>query len=187
MTKPAVFSSAIAPFRFVFFMWVSFIVEFILPGLEIYGIHPRSVIGLVGIFTSPFIHHDLYHLISNTIPLLFLGGVIYFFYKGIASIIFYRSFFWTNVAVWLFAGSNTNHIGASGIVYAFAVFLIFFGIFYRDFWSIVISVIVFAMYGGIFYGMLPFGIADNISWESHLSGALVGLYSAIDLSRKNKR
>jgi len=87
--------------------------------------------------------------------------------------------------VWLFGRPLSTHIGASGVVYALAFFLIFFGLFYRDFRSLAISVIVLLMYGGLFYGILP---ADpNISWESHLGGALVGVATAIMLSKKYKR
>jgi membrane associated rhomboid family serine protease len=40
------------------------------------------------------------------------------------------------------------------------------------------------MYGGIFYGVLP--TDPGISWESHLSGAIVGVATAIDLRDKVK-
>src|SRR5690606_41815641 len=79
--------------------------------------------------------------------------------------------------------SSDLHIGASGIVYALAFFLIFFGVFYRDFRSLIITVVVFLLYGGVFYGILPGD--PHVSWESHLAGALVGIGSALTLSRKS--
>jgi membrane associated rhomboid family serine protease len=178
-------SSTATPFRIVFLMWLVFTLEFVY-GWQIspFGIVPRSVIGLIGIFTAPLIHGSLPHLISNTLPLLFLGSVIVFFYGGIGSTVFFRAYFWTNILVWLFGRTGSNHIGASGIVYALAFFLIFFGFFRRDFRSLIISICILALYGGIFFGILPHD--PRVSWESHLAGALVGIATALHLSKFKK-
>jgi membrane associated rhomboid family serine protease len=108
---------------------------------------------------------------------------LFFFYPRIAGTVFFRAYFWTNLLVWLF-GRPSNHIGASGIVYALAFFLIFFGVFRRDIRSILISAITLILYGSVFYGVLPGD--PRISWESHLGGALVGIYSAITFSAKRR-
>jgi membrane associated rhomboid family serine protease len=123
------------------------------------------------------------HLVSNTIPLLFLGSLLFFFYGRIGGAVFFRSYFWTNLLVWLFA-RPANHIGASGVVYALAFFLIFFGIFRRDVISILISVLTLLLYGSVFYGILP--TDPRVSWESHFAGALVGVTSAITFSDKKR-
>ena len=186
MGRSSLFGSSVVPFRLVFLMWLSYTLEFFYGwNLSAFGIIPRSLFGLIGIFTAPLIHGNLLHLISNTIPLLFLGSVLYFFYAPFAPTVFYRSYFWTNLLVWLFAWPGSIHIGASGVVYSIAFFLIFFGIFYRDFRSLIISIVVLVMYGGLFYGILPSD--PHISWESHLAGALVGVSTAITLSMKRKR
>lgn len=178
------FGSSVVPFRFVFLMWAVFYLELVFSvPFSVFGIEPRTTIGLVGIITAPFIHGDYLHLISNSIPLLFLGFVLYFFYPRIGGVVFLRSFFWTNFLVWLFA-RPANHIGASGLVYGLAFFLIFFGIFRRDFVSIFISIVVLVSYGSVFYGVLPSD--PRISWESHLAGALVGIYTAITFSKQKK-
>ena len=182
MPSHSFFSSSVVPFRLVFLMWAVFYVEIMVPiNLTGLGIIPRTFVGLIGIFTAPFIHGDLLHLISNTIPLLFLGSVLYFFYGKIGGPVFFRAYIWTNVLVWLFA-RPANHIGASGLVYALAFFLMFFGLFRRDFISIFISLIVLLLYGGIFYGVLPTN--PQVSWESHFAGAIVGIASAITYSKK---
>lgn len=180
----SVIGSSVVPFRLVFLMWLSFFLEANYNWqISQYGIEPRTLKGLIGIFVSPVIHGDVFHLISNTIPLLFLGATIFFFYENIAGIIFFRSYFWTNAMVWLFA-RPANHIGASGVVYGLAFFLIFFGLFRRDLRSILISVLIIALYGSIFYGVLPGD--PRVSWESHLGGALVGIISAITFSTKKR-
>jgi membrane associated rhomboid family serine protease len=164
-------------------MWIVFYLEFIFP-LANFGIVPRTPIGLIGIITAPVLHASFSHLISNSVPLLFLGSVLFFFYPKIGGIVFTRCYFLTNVLVWMFAWRESNHIGASGLVYGLAFFLIFFGIFRRDFISILISVVILLMYGGIFYGVLPSD--PRISWESHLSGALVGIFTAVTFSSKKQ-
>jgi len=183
-SEPSVFGSSVVPFRLVFLMWAAFYAEYMigLP-LSAFGIFPRTLHGLIGIFTAPLIHGDILHLASNTVPLLFLGVVLFFFYNQIGGQVFFRAYFWTNGLVWLFA-RPANHIGASGVVYALAFFLIFFGLFRRDFLSIFISVIVLLLYGGVFYGVLP--TDPRVSWESHFAGALVGIGSAITFSSKKK-
>ena len=164
-------------------MWVVFYLEFILP-LANFGIVPRDSIGLIGIVSAPLLHGSLSHLVSNSVPLLFLGTVLFFFYPRIGGIVFIRCYFLTNILVWLFALRASNHIGASGLVYGLAFFLIFLGIFRRDFLSILISVVILLMYGGVFYGILPSD--PRISWESHLSGALVGIFTAVAFSSKKQ-
>ena len=183
MSSQSIFGSAVIPLRLIFLMWAIFYIEFIfsLP-LSAFGIVPRTTFGVIGIFTAPFLHGSFGHLVSNTLPLLFLGTIIFHFYGGIGTSVFLRSYFWTNILVWLFGRGEANHIGASGVVYGLAFFLIFFGFFRRDFLSIIISLVVLLLYGGVFYGVLP--TDPRVSWESHFAGALVGISTAITYSRK---
>ena len=167
-------------------MWAVFSFEFYFGyNLGWLGIRPRTATGLIGLITAPLLHDGLAHIISNTLPLLFLGSVIFFFYERIGGIVFFRCYFITNLLVWLFSPRDSYHIGASGLIYGLSSFLIFFGILRKDFWSLSISVVVFLMYGGIFYGVLPSD--PRISWESHLAGAIVGAATAFDLRKKNLR
>ncbi|MTI19543.1 rhomboid family intramembrane serine protease [Fulvivirga sp. RKSG066] len=163
-------------------MWLVFVIEgaFFL-NLGVFGIYPRTMFGLIGIVTAPVLHGDLLHLVSNTIPLMFLGVVLFFYYNKIATAVFLRCYFVTNILVWIFARPSL-HIGASGLVYGLASFLIFYGFFKRDLRSLIISVIVTMLYGGIFYGVLPSN--PMVSWESHLFGAAVGLWTAVSLRKK---
>ena len=99
--------------------------------------------------------------------MFFLGSVLYFFIADWGQV-FFRAYFWTNILVWLFA-RPANHIGASGVVYALAFFLIFFGLFRRDFLSLFISMVVIILYGRVFYGVLPTDPAfpGNHIWQEH--------------------
>ncbi len=169
-------SSIIPPLRLVFLMWLTFTIElYIRVDFGFLGILPRTVSGLIGIFTAPLVHGDLNHLISNTFPLLFLGAATFFFYPKVAVQVFLQCYFLTNLMVWLL-GREFYHIGASGLIYGLAAFLIASGIFKRDFRAILVSCIVLVVYGSIFFGLLP--SSASVSWESHLFGALIGLAGA---------
>lgn len=165
-------------------MWLVFTVQFFNDiDLSRFGIIPRTAWGLIGIVTGPMIHGNITHLMSNTIPLLFLGGTLFFFYNRIGTIVFFRCYFITNILVWLFSPRISPHIGASGLIYGLSAFLIFFGLLRKDIMSILISITVIILYGGIFYGILPTN--PMISWESHLAGTVVGTVSAFGL--RNRR
>jgi membrane associated rhomboid family serine protease len=162
-------------------MWAVFALGLILPfDLAVLGIYPRSFEGMIGILLAPLIHGSLVHLISNSLPLLFLGIVLFLFYDRIAKQVFFQCYFFTNILVWIFARPSL-HIGASGLVYGIAAFLIFFGLFRKDFKSIAISIVILLLYGVLEYGILP--QQPGVSWESHLMGGLVGLTTAAQLSK----
>jgi len=171
-------------FRFVFIMWVVFSIQFFLHiNLNGFGILPRTLPGMVGILTAPLIHGNSVHILSNTIPLLFLGWTLFFFYESIARQIFIICYLVTNLLVWIFARPSL-HIGASGLVYGIACFLIFYGFFKKDFKSLIISVIILFFYGSMVYGIFP--NQPGISWESHLIGAIVGGYAAMYFARNRQ-
>lgn len=139
------------------------------------GILPRNLIGLIGIFTSPLIHSDFSHLISNSFPLILLGFGIFYFYPKSAYKVLAFVYFCTGILVWLFA-REVYHVGASGIVYAFVSYLFFNGLFRRDVRSITLSLIVVFLYGGLVWGIFP--LEEGVSWESHLFGAVSGMLAS---------
>lgn len=167
---------------FVVVMWIVFILNVLTPFFDfnILGIRPRNPGGLVGIVASPFLHGSLVHIISNTVPLFVLMLILFIFYEKIAIQVLCIIYFGTGLLVWI-AATNAIHIGASGVVYGLAGFLFVIGFFRKDFKSIVISVVVILLYGGLVWGILP--VRGYISWESHLFGALTGVFAAY-ISRK---
>ena len=169
--------SLIFPLFFIFLIWMVKIVEV---GLELdftsYGIYPHKLKGIFGIITAPFIHADFSHLINNSIPLFILSAGIFYFYSPIAYRVFFLTWIITGVWVWLSA-REAYHIGASGLIYGFAFFLFFSGVFRKDVRLMAISILVVFLYGSIVWGIFPFFV--QISWESHLMGAVAGLFLAI--------
>ncbi len=162
------------PFRLVFLMWLTFTVQYYTQwNLFFLGVSPRNLFGLIGIITGPLIHGGFYHILSNSAPILFLGTVLFFFYNKIGKFVFFGSYFLPNIFVWLFSQRQTFHIGASGMVYALAAFLMVYGMLKREFFSMLVAIVVTMIYGSIFlYGLLPGDV--SISWESHLAGAVAG-------------
>ena len=175
--------SVVVPARLVLLMWLVYFFEITWQvDLSYFGTYPRTIPGLLGIICSPLLHGSFWHLTSNTLPLLFLGTTLYFIYGKFADQVFFYCYFMTGALVWLLARPSF-HLGASGLIYGLAFFLIFFGFFRKDFLSLVISVIVLLMYGGLFYGVVPFQV--GVSWESHLLGAIVGFMLALVYGRRN--
>ncbi len=157
-------------------MWLVMLAQWIFPlNLSTWGIFPRSWSGLAGIFIAPLVHGGLDHLLSNSIPLLLLSGGIFYFYPKLAWRVFLLSYVLPGMYVWI-AARPSYHIGASGVVYALAFFLVFSGIFRKNIISLTLSMAVIVLYGGIVWGILP--MDPGVSWESHLYGAIVGIVLA---------
>ncbi len=184
MTSYSISTSIIVPSRMVFIMWAVFSLEnFMHIDVSMFGIYPRVMLGLIGVFSSPMIHSNVIHLTSNTLPLLFLGTTLFFFNPIIGNRVFWSCYLMTGLLVWLFARSSF-HVGASGLIYGLASFLIFYGFFKKDFKSLIISLLILFFYWSLIYGVLP--VQSGVSWESHLFGGIVGFATAMYYGRKKR-
>lgn len=155
---------------FLFFMWILFRVTHGYIGFL--GILPRHVLGLPGIFFSPFIHANFNHLFFNLIPLLILSVMLMFY--GFA---FYWQMTWILIAVsgsliWAF-GRQGIHIGASALITAYWGFLVVDAFFHTSsILNLAIGFICVYYFFGIFLGIFP--TEDQVSWEGHLLGLVGG-------------
>ncbi len=163
-------------------MWLIMIVQALAgwdPGA--WGVFPRSVWGLTGIFTSPFLHGDFGHLAANTAPFFLLATAVLYFYRPIAWKVLPLLYLLPGLWVWI-ASTRGPHIGASGVVYGLAFFLFFSGVFRKNLQSLTIALVVSFFYGGMVWGVLP---ADpHVSWEGHLFGAIAGIVTAYFLRKQ---
>ncbi len=165
---------------FIGAIWLVFVLDIFLP-LEKLGLFPRSFFGLAGIVTMPFLHGNFGHLLSNTVPLAILLGLMVISRPRPWSTMIILTVI-SGVALWLF-GRSALHIGASGLIYALMGFLIAAGIFERRLVSALIALFVGITYGAsIIGGVLP---APGVSWEGHLFGLLAG--AALAWTRFAKR
>lgn len=142
------------------------------------GVYPLKFDGLIGILTAPLIHADWEHLIGNSTAMFMLLLMLRSGFKQWAWLIIVLSWLVPSAWVWFF-GRPSYHIGASGVVYALASFILFEGIFVRQTRLAAQSLLVVFLYGSIFWGILP--IQKHISWEAHLSGFIFGLILALFL------
>ena len=173
-------TSFLIPFLFVLLLWlVKGAEEFFHTSFAEYGLWPLRAKGLIGIVTCPFLHADWAHLFANSIPLLVLGGLLFYFYRSTSWQIITLIWLVTGLWVWVFSRTEGVHIGASGLVYGIASFLFFSGIIRRDPTTMVVTLLVTFLYGGMIWGIFPeLFPKERISWESHLMGLLCGLILA---------
>ena len=180
------FGSLVIPLIIVALMWLVKVVEVSL-GIDLgrYGVAPHTLRGLLGIFTLPFLHGSWEHLLSNTVPILVLGTALYYCYPSLANRVLLITYLASGLLTWCIGNPASTHIGASAIVYGLNLFLIFSGFIRGNRLLIVISLIMVFLYGSFIWGMIPsLAIPQNISWEGHLSGAIIGVLLAVFLRKE---
>jgi membrane associated rhomboid family serine protease len=170
---------------FVGAIWAVYFVSLVFPGLDQYGVVPRKLVGLVGIPAMPFLHANLHHLLSNTVPLV----VLLLLLAGS------RAESWEVVAVitalggallWVF-GRTAVHIGASGLISGLTAFLILAGFLERRIVPLLIALLVGFLYGGsLLLGVVP-RLGSQVSWDGHLFGAIAGGIVAYALTRESRQ
>ncbi|GCA74642.1 hypothetical protein MiTe_01468 [Microcystis aeruginosa NIES-2520] len=179
-------TQAIILATFVAIFWLLEILDqFVFRGsLDIFGIIPHQVLGLRGILFAPFLHGDFPHLIANTVPFLILGWLVmlqetsdFFIVTGLTMLV-------GGLGVWLFAAPGSIHIGASILIFGYLGFLLLRGYFQRNIPSILLSILVFLLYGGTIWGVLP--SRPGISWQGHLFGFLGGVLAAKLIATEKK-
>lgn len=170
-------STLIIAFYSVLSLWLVFWLEIELQvDFTKYGLLPRTAKGILGIFTSPFIHSNVNHLFNNSIPLFVLLLILFHFYKKVAfKVIFFGTLF-SGIFTWII-GREAYQIGASGVVYLLFSFIFFSGIIRKHYRLTAVSLMVIFLYGSMIWYI--FSIDEKISWEGHLGGFLIGIIYAI--------
>lgn len=167
--------------QFIISIYIIFIISLFFPIINL-GIVPRTLKGLIGIVTSPFLHGGFRHIISNTVPLIVFLFVLNQFYPEKALTVIISVLLIGGVLVWIL-GRDANHIGASGLIYGLAGFLIANGFVEQKFVPLAISAGITILYGGMIWGIFP-SLRSYISWESHLFGAIAGVATSYLLKTK---
>jgi membrane associated rhomboid family serine protease len=172
----------------VLLMWVLEVIDQVgNANLDQYGIKPHEADGLVpGIVAAPFLHAGFGHLEGNTVPFVLLGGAIAL--SGLRKVVLATVTIALvgGLGVWIFASSGTDHIGASGLVFGYAAYLIARGFFSRSMLHLGIGLLVIGVYGTtLLVGVAP---RDGISWQGHVFGAVGGVLAArlLDVRRPRR-
>jgi membrane associated rhomboid family serine protease len=148
------------------------------------GIIPRNVSKLPDILFAPFLHASFGHLLANTVPFLVLGLVIAL--EGAARLLAVTVVvaLVSGLGTWLTAPGGTVTVGASGVVFGYAAYLVGRGLFSRRIVELAIGVAVAVVFGGaLLWALVPH---SGISWEDHLFGAVGGLLAARRLGSRNR-
>ena len=144
--------------------------------LDQYGIEPREGDGLVGVAAAPFLHDGFGHLAANTVPFAAMGFVIALRGALLLAAVTAVVMLVGGLGTWLVAPAGTIHIGASGVVFGFATYLLSRGAFSRNVLEIAVGVAVALVWGGaLLGGLMP---QEGISWQGHLFGAVGGVVAA---------
>lgn len=174
--KSKMFHTFFFPVLFIILIWLIKFIEIVFDfPLYNFGVYPRHLKGVIGVFTSPLIHADFGHLVSNSIPIFVLGSGLFYYYRTVAYKIFFLILFATGFWVWVSARPS-YHIGASGVVYGLASFMFTSGAIKKNMSLAAFSLVVVFLYGNMIWGVLP--VMPHISWESHLMGAIAGIVMA---------
>ncbi|HTH92077.1 rhomboid family intramembrane serine protease [Mycobacterium sp.] len=195
--RPAWVVGGVTILTFVALMWIVEAFDSVSGHrLDNNGIRPMESNGLLGILYAPLLHANWDHLIANTIPALILGFLMTL--AGLSRFVFATVIIWLlgGFGTWLIGNigahcpyvgvrCETNHIGASGLIFGWLAFLIVFGFFTRKVWEIVVGVIVLLVYGGVLLGILPG--TPGVSWQGHLCGAIAGVFAAYLLSGPERK
>jgi membrane associated rhomboid family serine protease len=145
-------------------------------GLSADGIYPRTLSGLPGILSAPFLHAGFGHLIGNTIPFIVLGLIVAAAGARRVIEVTVIVILVAGLGTWLTAGSHTNTVGASGVVFGYAGYVIARGFFSRSIVALAAGVVVALMFGGALAAdLIP---KTGISWQDHLFGGLGGILAA---------
>ena len=139
-----------------------------------FGLIPRTVQGLFGILTSPFLHASFAHLSANLIAFLVLGTLVILDglhrFIAVSAIVIVLG----GALVWLFGFAGV-HVGASGWVFGLWAYLLSRAWFHRSWSNLLTAAVVALLYGGLIVGVLP---RQGVSFEGHLFGALAGFIAA---------
>lgn len=159
------------------FLWIFNIINWTLfrSRLNVLGIYPRTVHGLVGIIFSPFLHGNFNHLFFNTIPLFMLlnfvliGGMKEFYCISLTIMGV------SGLAVWLL-GRRAFHIGASSLIMGYWGYLLANAYQHPTAYSFILALVTLYYFGGLVLSLFP--TQERVSWEGHLFGALAGIVAA---------
>jgi membrane associated rhomboid family serine protease len=148
------------------------------------GIISREADGLDGILFSPLLHSGWDHLWANTVPFLVFGFLA--MAGGVGQWIMVTATIWLlgGAAVWAFGPDNAYTVGASGVIFGWLAFLLVRGFFARSLKQIVLALVLFLIWGGVLWGVLP--TDAHISWQAHLFGALAGVLAAWMVARADR-
>lgn len=168
-------------------IWIMYLLNnLILSGSLSYGVHPRevSIKDMFGIMFSWIFHSDKNHIMNNSVALLTMLPLIAILERRpwlILSLLIIVSGFLT----WCLGSSNSNHIGASGLIFAIMGYIFTAATFGKKpiYWiPILIS-------GGSYWYSIKMGLIpqSGISFAGHFGGLIAGIIIGFIVAYEDKK
>lgn len=154
---------------------INFINELMDRKLSYFGIIPRHIIGLPGIFLAPLLHGSFNHLFFNCFPLFALMNMVLVYGYDVFVAVTCMVTVMSGVAVWLF-GRHSIHLGASAVILGYFGFLSINAYIDPNFLSLVLIICCLYYFGGLVAALIPVHTA-GVSVEGHIFGFLSGIAS----------
>ena len=124
------------------------------------------------------------HLVSNTVPFAVMGAAIALGGLVRVALVTLVVALVSGFGTWLIAPSNSVHLGASGVVFGYATYLVARGLLSRRLTELAVGAFVVVVWGiGLLQGLLP---QERISWQAHLFGAIGGVIAAVLLLKRSR-
>jgi membrane associated rhomboid family serine protease len=172
-----IFDALLVSVFFISLCWFFFLMdEYLGYHFKSFGLQPRAIEGLRGIFTIHFLHSDFQHIGQNSLGLLVLNTFLFYFYRKISFKVFLVIFLVSPCLLWLI-GREGNHIGASVLIYGEFAFLLISGLIRNNPLLMRVSLVVILYYGSLVWYIFP--VDQKISWEGHACGFLTGALCAL--------
>lgn len=149
------------------------------PGFDVaaWSVTPHALGGLRGVLAAPLLHGSVAHLAANAVAVLLLGTLAGCVYPRATVRALPLLWLGAGLGAWALGAPGTHHLGASGVNHGLAFLVFTLAVLRRDRAAIAAAMLASAFYGGMLLSVLP--QAPDVSWESHLGGALAGVLAAI--------
>lgn len=156
-------------------LWVVQIINSIVHyQLNVLGIYPRRLRGLIGILFAPFLHGSYEHLFFNTVPLAILASLMFIFGQTVFICASILIVFLSGLLTWLL-GRRGIHVGASSVVIGYWGYLLMAGYHQRSIITIGLALVCFYYFAGLLTSFFPG--EEKVSWEGHLFGFIAGMFA----------
>ena len=165
-------------------LWAIYLLDLVIPiDFRNWGIRPRTLSGLWGIIFAPLLHGGPRHLVANSGALLILLSISLSLSRGLTVWAVAFTALVGGLGVWAVGMPGTVHIGASGVIFGLIGFLLFLGIFRRDWKALGAALVVLFLYGGALLTILV--VMPGVSWSGHACGLGAGVLAAWLIRKKN--
>lgn len=186
--KPSRLRRLLAPAVLLVAMWIVYIIESSqgAPFVYRFSLHGANWNSWPAIFTAPFLHLGLAHLLNNSLALVWMGGFTAIEGMSRFLAVTLTSALTSGVIVILLSPPGTLTVGMSGVIFGYFGYLLAAAFVERNLrqklWRIFSVTFLLFWWGfSMFSGLLPHAA---ISWQGHLGGAIGGVLVAVIVEKR---